>query len=159
MLGFPAAASARSSAVAPCSGSMLGGSFAVEAGSAGAGNIVYTLRLQERGTGACFVSGIPGLTLLGAHGRSLPTHRLFVGPGGSLTAVVVVVGGGTRAATLTARFSPDVPGPGEPQTRACEPTATRLRVAFSGGSLVVPVSPPTPVCEHGTLQLTAFRAA
>jgi hypothetical protein len=58
----------------------------------------------------------------------------------------------------SARFSPDVPGPGEPTTgRKCEPTAYRLRVtARGGGTTTVVVSPPTPVCEHGQLQLSAY---
>jgi len=64
-------------------------------------------------------------------------------------------------AALTARFSPDIPGPGEPQTgRACEPTATKLRVVVSGGgTLLAPISPPTPVCEHGSLQVTNLVAS
>ena len=68
---------------------------------------------------------------------------------------------GSGTATLTAGFSPDVPGPGEPISGSqCERTAYKLRVAPSGGgSVVVPISPPTPVCEHGSLQLTNFRRA
>jgi hypothetical protein len=56
-----------------------------------------------------------------------------------------------RTATATARFSPDVPGPGEPTTGPrCEPTAYLLRVRPNGGgTLKAPIRPPTPVCEHG----------
>jgi hypothetical protein len=77
---------------------------------------------------------------------------------GTLTAILVTLQPGSWA-TLTARFSPDVPGQGEPVTSgACEPTAFKLRVAPSGGgSVVVPISPVTPVCEHGSLQLTTFQ--
>jgi hypothetical protein len=143
----------------PCTGSMLGGSFKVIPGSAGAGNIVYRLRVANTGSSTCFVTGIPGLTLLDKQGRKLPTKATFGGRPGTLTAVMVPLSPGTSA-SLTARFSPDIPGPGEPALmRACEPTAYTLRVAPSGGgATVVPISPPTPVCEHGGMSITGFTA-
>jgi len=63
-----------------------------------------------------------------------------------------------RAARATARFSPDVPGPGEPvMRRQCEPTAYALRVSPSGGGrLRVAIREPTPVCEHGTMTWTVL---
>jgi hypothetical protein len=66
-----------------------------------------------------------------------------------------------KAAAETARFSPDVPGPGEGVAgRPCEPAAYKLRVTpTGGGSVVVPVKPPTSVCEHGTMTLPALSAA
>ena len=144
-------------ALSPCTGSMLTGSFKVVPGSAGAGNIVYRLKLTTTGGKSCFVTGIPGLTLLDKTGHKLPTNAKFAGKPGSLTAVMVPVAPGKYAA-LTARFSPDVPGPGEPAMGgACEKTAYKLEVAPSGGgAAVVSISPPTPVCEHGGLQLTVF---
>jgi hypothetical protein len=137
---------------------MLTGTFTAIRGSAGAGNIVYRLRVQNTGRAACFVTGLPGVTLLDAGGRRLPTKSSFVGRPGMLTAVMVPLTPGTGTATLTARFSPDIPGPGEPTVgNQCERTAYKLRVTPSGGgSVVVPISPPTPVCEHGSLQLTSF---
>ncbi len=140
-----------------CSGSMLTGTFRAIPGSAGAGNIVYRLRVQNHSSAECGVTGLPRLTLLDASGRKLPTHTRFNGMPGSLTAVLVPLSpGGT--ATLTARFSPDVPGPGEAVVgRPCEQKAYKLRVAPSGGgSVVVPIAPATPVCEHGSLQLSVF---
>lgn len=134
------------------------GSFTVVRGSAGACNIVYKLRLQNASTAACFVTGIPGLRLLARNGSSLPTH---VTPAnrGALTAVMVTLQPG-KAAKTTARFSPDVPGPGETVMHQCEPTAYKLRVSPSGGgNLVVPVTPPTPVCSHGSMTLPALSAA
>jgi hypothetical protein len=140
----------------PCTGAMLAGSFKVIPGSPGAGNIVY--RLRGAGTQACFVTGLPVVTLLDAAGHKLPTKSAFAGRPGMLTAVQVPLAPGSGTATLTARFSPDVPGPGEPVAgKQCEPTAYKLRVSPSGGGfVVVPISPPTPVCEHGSLQLTSF---
>jgi Protein of unknown function (DUF4232) len=158
LLGLAATAAGGTQLSTPCSGAMLTGSFKVIPGSPGAGNIVYRLRVKDAGRSACFVTGLPGVTLLDATGRKLPTKSSFAGRPGTLTAPVVPLAQGTGAATLTARFSPDVPGPGEPVSgRQCEPTAYKLRVTPSGGgSVVVPISPPTPVCEHGSLQLTPF---
>src|SRR5204863_522374 len=58
------------------------------------------------------------------------------------------------------RFSPDVPGPGGPTDRLCEQRACRMRVTVppGGARLVAAVAPPTPVCEHGGLQLSALVA-
>ena len=138
---------------------MLSGSFNAIPGSEGAGNIVYRLRIRNRSQATCFVSGIPKLQLLDRNGRKLPTKGIFDGPAGTLTAIVVPLAHGASA-SLTARFSPDVPGPGEPVTTPCEKTAYKLRVTPSGGGTVtVPVSPPTPACEHGTLQLRTFTGA
>jgi len=141
-----------------CTGSMLAGTFKVIPGSPGAGNIVYRLRVKDTGPAACFVTGVPKVTLLDASGKKLPTNAHFVGPPGMLTAVMVPLTPGHGSATLTARFSPDVPGPGEPVSgKQCEPTSYKLRVAATGGgTFVVPISPPTPVCEHGGLQVTSF---
>jgi len=143
--------------VLPCTGSMLSGTFSVIPGSAGAGNIVYALKLRNRSTTTCFVSGLAGLRLLGKTGRALPTRvEPAFRPG--LTAVRVVLRPGARA-KATARFSPDVPGPNEPTTgRQCEPTAYRVRVTPppGGGTLIAPVSPPTPVCSHGYMSLSAL---
>ena len=152
-------AQGRTTAAPPCKGTNLIGSFTVVRGSAGAGNIVYKLRLRNTSSAVCFVTGIPGLRLLARNGSSLPTH---VTPKnrGALTAPMVLLPPGKAAAT-TARFSPDVPGPGEGSAkRQCEPTAYKLRVTPNGGgSVVVPVTPPTPVCSHGAMVLPALSAA
>jgi hypothetical protein len=52
------------SAAAPCLASALTGSFAAVPGSAGAGNIVYRLRLTNQGDAECFVTGFPASVLL-----------------------------------------------------------------------------------------------
>jgi hypothetical protein len=143
---------------APCTGSALAGRFAVVAGSAGAGNIVYSLRLTNTSTSPCFVSGLPAVTLLGADGSPLPTTVSAAQPGQATAAKIVLQVGG--AAKADARFSPDVPGPGEQQPGRCEPTAAVLRVsAPGGGAVAAPVSPPTPVCEHGALSFSLYASA
>jgi hypothetical protein len=133
----------------PCTGAKLAGTFAGVPGSAGAGNIVYALRLRNTSSASCTVTGIPVLTLLDRHSRRLPTHPVPAHPG-ALTAVLVTLAPG-KAATATARFSPDVPGPGEPVSgRRCEPVAYTLLVRPNGGGTVrAQIRPPTPVCEHG----------
>jgi hypothetical protein len=138
---------------------MLTGTFSVIPGSAGAGNIVYALRLRNRSTRTCFVSGLAGLRLLGKTGRALATHVApAFRPG--LTAVRVDLRPGARA-KATARFTPDIPGPGEPTDGPCEPTAFHVRVAPppGGGTLIAPVAPPTMVCVHGALSLSALGPA
>jgi uncharacterized protein DUF4232 len=142
--------------VEPCTGSMLSGTFSVIRGSAGAGNIVYALTLRNRSRHACFVSGLVGLRLLGKTGRALPT-RVEPAFRAGLTAMRVVLRPGAHA-KATARFTPDVPGPNEPTGRQCEPTAYRVRVTPppGGGTLVAPVSPPTPVCVHGRMWLSVL---
>ena len=142
-----------------CTGTALTGRFAVVPNSAGAGNIVYALVLRNRSTSTCAVTGLPSLTLVGRYGKALPTHVLAVSPT-TLTAVLVRLAPG-KSARATARFSPDIPGPGEPVSgRQCERTAYRAVVhAPGGGNVTVALAPPTPVCEHGQLQFKAYQAA
>jgi len=143
----------------PCAGRALAATFSVVPGSAGAGNIVYALRLRNRSAAACFVSGLPGLQLLGRSGRALPTKVAAAFPG-ALTAVRVVVRPGGYA-SASARFSPDVPGPGEGHPgKPCEPKAYRVRVHAppGGGWTTGPITPPTSVCEHGHMSLSALVA-
>jgi hypothetical protein len=140
-----------------CGGRDLAGSFRAVPGSPGAGSITYRLRLTNTSSTACWVSGIPALRLLGAKGGALPT-KVSPAVAGQATGAKIVLRPG-RSAKADARFSPDVPGVGEGTLGACEPTAHRLRVTIGGSSLTVPVSPPTPVCEHGSLRLSLLSAA
>jgi hypothetical protein len=139
----------------PCKGGALKGSFAVVPGSAGAGNIVYALRLQNVSAAACTLTGLPQVRLVDRLHRPLPTHATAAHPG-QLTAILVRLAPEAWA-SASARFSPDVPGPGEGTIGACERTAYALRVAAPGrGTALVPVRPPTPVCEHGGMSLSAY---
>jgi hypothetical protein len=143
----------------PCAGRALSASFAVVPGSAGAGNIVYAIRLRNRSSENCFVSGLAGMQLLGRYGHALPTKAVAGFPG-ALTAVRVVLRPGGYA-SASARFSPDVPGPGEGHPgKPCEPKAYRVRVHAPPGSgwTTGAVTPPTSVCEHGHMSLSALVA-
>ena len=140
-----------------CAGLQLSGTFRVVPGSAGAGNVVYSLRLRNRSGSQCALTGLPRVQLLGRFGRRLPTQVRTARPG-ALASVLVTLRPG-QIARATARFSPDVPGPGEPRlpNGRCEPTAYGLRIAAPGGGMTtVQVRPPTPVCEHGSLQFSAY---
>lgn len=148
--------STSTSAAAACSGADLSGSFADVPGSAGAGQISYKLTLTNASSTACFVSGIPDLQLLDAQGGALPTSVSPAQPGQGTAAKIVLQPGGSAAAE--ARFSPDVPGQGEQQTGQCEPTSHELKVTVGGGSVNVPVTPPTSVCEHGSLSMSLLAA-
>lgn len=147
---------APASRVGPCTGAQLEGTFSVVRGSAGAGNISYRLVLRNISSGTCTLTGLPQARLLAKAGSPLPTHVQAAFPG-ALTAILVRLAPGRRA-YATARFSPDVPGVGEPVAgRACERTAYSLRVtAPGGGTTKARVTPATPVCEHGRLLFSAY---
>ena len=100
------------------------------------------------------MKALPKVRLLDKHGHSLPSH--VVSAGGAAHKIVIPAG---HTATADARFSPDVPGPGDHQTGKCQPTAFRARVSPrpGGGKTVVPVSPHTSVCEKGTMAFHPFK--
>jgi hypothetical protein len=155
-----ASATAANSAVAHsdamCTGAQLKGTFNVVRGSAGAGNITYKLVLRNVSTHMCTLTGLPQGRLLGKTGRALPTHVRAASPG-MLTAILVRLAPG-RTTFATARFSPDVPGTGEPAAGTkCEATAWSFRVTGQGGGTTkVKLRPPTPVCEHGRLLFSGY---
>jgi hypothetical protein len=157
VLALGAGGSALASPIAdrPCKGGALRGSFAVVPGSAGAGNIVYALRLQNVSQATCTLTGLPQVRLVDKRHEPLPTHATAAHPG-QLTAILVRIAPGGWA-SASARFSPDVPGVGEGTTGRCERTSFALRVSAPGrGMALVPVRPPTPVCEHGGMSFSAY---
>jgi Domain of unknown function (DUF4232) len=152
-----AVATTPSAASRPCTGSDLQGTFAVLRGSAGAGQISYVLTVTNSSTRDCFVSGIPGVQLLDASGAPLPTHVSAAHPGQATAAKITLAPG--DSASAEARFSPDVPGVGENQQGRCEPKAVTMRVSTIGPATVsVPISPPTSVCEQGSLRFDLFAS-
>jgi hypothetical protein len=146
------------SAAPACAGSKLGGSFAGIPGSAGAGQISYRLTVTNTSDSPCYVSGLPQLQLLDAQGGALQTSVSAAQPGQATAAKIVLQP--SAAAKSEARFSPDVPGQGEGQAgQPCEPVAHQVQVtATGGGTFVVPVKPPTSVCEHGSLRMSSYSA-
>lgn len=151
----PAPASG-ASGTARCHTSDLSASYTVVFGSAAAGSISYNLRLTNTSMHQCTIYGYAGMLLLDANHKPLPTNvqrdslvpkrLLRLNPGGS--------------AAATARFSPDVHGVGDNPGQACQPTAhyTEVTPPDETTQLVTAVSPPTSVCERGTMALSAFVA-
>jgi hypothetical protein len=150
-----------SSAATPaCTGSQLAGNFVVIPGSAGAGSISYRLNVRFASGRTCFVFGLPRIQLLSRLRQPLPTKVVPAVRRGLRTVPVVL--GPSRGAGAQARFSPDVPGVGEPVAgRSCEPTAHSMRVTLvpGGATFLAPVRPPTPVCEHGTMTVSELGRA
>lgn len=130
----------------PCKGSDLTASFDVQQGSAGAGSITYLLKLTNTSASTCAVR-LVGVQLLDAKGRDVPT---LAAPSAIPTDLAA---GASRS--YEARFSPDVAGVGDNQTGACEPVASTLRVLVGSETVDAPITPPTSVCEQGSMQ---FRA-
>jgi Protein of unknown function (DUF4232) len=153
----PTATATTTASGSPCLASSLAGAFAAVPGSAGAGQIVYRLRLTNQGDSECFLTGLPQVQLLDQSGGRVPTNVTPNHPGAT-TAVRVDLTPGS-AATADARFSPDVPGATEGNTGQCEPKAYTMRVTVGSGSVDAPITPATPVCERGTLQFDVFVAA
>ena len=153
----PATTTTGPAEAAACTGDDLAGNFSVVPGSAGAGNIVYSLHLRNTSSSPCFVSGLPAVALLDKNGSPLPTHVSAAQPGQATAARIVLQSGDTAKAD--ARFSPDVPSTGEQQIGPCEPKAYVLRVTAPGGTVAAPISPPTAVCGHGSLSFSVFSSA
>jgi len=146
-----------SSSATACTGDAMSGSFTVVPGSGAAGQISYRLRVKNDSPVACFVSGLPNVLLLDQAGKDLPTNVSPARPGQAAAARIILQPG--ASAVAEARFSPDVPGGSEQTDGPCEPKAYTLRVSFAGAPLDVPVTPPTPVCERGTLSFSLYTAA
>jgi hypothetical protein len=119
---------------------------------AGAGQRFARLTLRNRASHTCRTQGWVGLQLVRNHGQPIPTREVRVqGPSHR-----VVLAPGERAST-NLRWGA-IPGPGEPQTGACEPTAQHLRVTppdetaflrlrWKGG----------PACQSGRIEVTPLR--
>jgi hypothetical protein len=138
----------------PCAGLDLSAVFTLIPGSAGAGQIGYTLTVKNTSQAPCSLHGIPQGTLVGASGAALPTHVKAAGGGGH---VVVLPPG--ASATAVARFSPDVAGTGDSQSGLCQPAARTFQLSAAGSVAEAEVQPPTSVCQQGTLNFEPFGYA
>jgi hypothetical protein len=144
-------------ATTACTGDAMTGSFAEIPGSPGAGQISYRLLVKNASPVACFVSGLPSVQLLAQGGGDLPTNARAAQPGTATAARIVLQPG--ASASADARFSPDVNGTGDQTNGPCQPKAVTLRVALGGAPLDAAITPPTSVCERGTLSFSLFSAA
>ena len=141
-------------AAKPCSGSDLAGVFTLIPGSAGAGQIAYSLSVKNTSSAPCSLHGVPQGTLVGVSGTALPTHVKSAGGGGRQ--VVLPPG---ASATAQARFSPDVAGTGDAQSGACQPQAHSFELSAAGSVAEAEIKPPTSVCQQGTLNFEPFGYA
>jgi uncharacterized protein DUF4232 len=150
----PTTSTARLSA---CTHTQLTGTFAEVPGSAAAGQIEYLLTLQNVSGSTCWLDALPlPAKLLDASGSPLPTKEVRAEDAVQSTPPATLEPG--TAGTATVRFSPDVPGPGDSQSGLCQPRAHTLELTATGGGTVdVPVQPPTSVCERGTLNFDLLR--
>jgi hypothetical protein len=152
LLALAASASAGGADSSRCSGIQLGGTFAGVPNSAGAGNIVYRLALQNLSSSTCVLTGLPqGGVLLGKTATRLPTHIRNGFPGRAALFVRLAPG---KVAYANARFSPDVAGTGDNTAGQCEPKAYWLQLE----GINVKVAPATPVCERGTLNFSTYSS-
>jgi Protein of unknown function (DUF4232) len=121
--------------------------------TAGAGSRFATLVLTNTTRHTCTLLGYPSLRLLDRRNRPLATH--VVRDHGFTPHAVRLEPGDSARSDL--RWGA-IPGPGEPQSGACEPAPARLAVAPPGSplSLVVPWRM-GPVCEHGTIDVRPLR--
>ena len=145
------------SSATACTGDAMSSSFTVIPGSGAAGQISYRLRVKNDSPVACFVSGLPIVQLLDQAGHELPTNAQPAKPGQATATRIILQPG--DSAVAEARFSPDVPGGSEQTDGPCEPKAYALRVSLAGAPLDATITPPTPVCERGTLSFSLFTAA
>lgn len=131
-----------------CAASDLTGTFSELAGSAGAGNIVYTLHVTNASQDACTLTGVPTVTFLDANGAVMSQHADVNVPQAT---VVSLQPGGSASSQI--RFSPDV--------SPCDPgTATTLRVELPDRSTFqIKLDPPTRLCGGGSVQPANFKTA
>jgi hypothetical protein len=131
-----------------CTASDLTGTFRIVEGSAGAGNIVYTLRATNASQGACTVSGFPTIFFLDASGKVMPSKT---STNDDHIAVVTLQPGDT--ATSQVRFSPDV-------TPCDSGTATTIRTELPDQTTFdAKIDPATKLCGAGTLQPSPWAGA
>jgi len=142
--------------VTACRGDALRGVFAQIAGSQGMGHVEFTLRLTNGSSGTCAVAARPSLQLIGRGGEPLPSHVSPWPPEAAASPVALRPGTTALAAALVAV---DIPGPGDSHRKGgpCQPSAMELRVGTAGKtSTLVPVQPPTSVCQRGSILLKSL---
>jgi len=121
-------------------------------GSPGAGQRYAALVLRNTGGRRCTIHGYGGLGLVGADGHALPTTQ--VRAPSPAPATVLLVPGGTVSSQLHWSV---VPGPGDSQTSACQPTPATLRVIPPDETDALSVRWDLgPVCSRGTIEQRAY---
>ncbi|WP_194920917.1 DUF4232 domain-containing protein [Catenulispora rubra] len=135
---------------------MPSGTWRVVPGSEGGGNVVADIALRNTSGHACTVAGFPGVSLLASDEHPLMT-TVEKDDSTAVATVTVAPGAWVHAEV---RYSPNVPGPGEPSTGGCEPTTVHALVQLPGDTMWgrVTLDSPTMVCEKGRLLAKPFVA-
>jgi hypothetical protein len=133
---------------------MPSGTWKVVPDSQGAGHVAADLAFQNTSSHPCTIAGFPGVSLLASNDHPLPTN---VQKDTSLAVTTIKVAPGAWV-HAEMRYSPNVPGPGEPQSGQCEPTAVHALALLPGDSAWthITLGNPTTVCEKGELQAKPF---
>jgi hypothetical protein len=133
---------------------MPSGTWKVVPDSQGAGHVAADLAFQNTSGHTCTIAGFPGLSLLASNDHPLPTNVL---KDTSLAVTTIKVAPGAWVHSEM-RYSPNIPGPGEPQSGQCEPTAVHALALLPGDSAWthVTLGNPTTVCEKGEVQAKPF---
>lgn len=139
-----------------CGTAALSGAFTLVPGSAGAGSVVYNIKLTNTTSRSCTLYGHPGLLLLDEHGAALPTHVQW----NSKVAATRIMLAPHESASASARFSPNVAGAGDATSGQCQPTATHIKITPPDETtqLIAAVAPATSVCERGALSVSSLVA-
>jgi hypothetical protein len=138
----------------------------VVAGSQGMGHEALNITLTNISGHPCTVYGFPGLQLRiqdmeGQPGLDQTTTTTWTT--GAPKSLVTLADSGSASTTVI--FDVDVPGPGEPQSGACEPDSyylgiippnntTALTARIGGANATTGIT----VCEHGNLEALPFIA-
>lgn len=122
--------------------------------SQGAGHVAADIAFQNTSGHSCTVTGFPGVSLLASNDHPLPTNVLKDNSA-AITTVKVAPGAWVHSEM---RYSPNVPGPGEPESGQCEPTTVHALALLPGDSkwTHVTLDNPTTVCEKGEVQAKPF---
>ncbi|MBW8806016.1 MAG: DUF4232 domain-containing protein [Catenulisporales bacterium] len=136
-------------------GEMPAGTWKVVAGSEGAGHVAADISLRNTSTHSCTVAGYPAISMLASDQHPLPTNVVRFPT--AVTTVTVAPGAWIHSEV---RYSPNIPGPGEPQTGECEPMTVHALAQLPGDTAWAKVTLPTPtaVCEKGTLEAKPFAS-
>ncbi|MFL6110226.1 MAG: DUF4232 domain-containing protein [Catenulispora sp.] len=132
---------------------MPGGTWKTVPGSEGAGHVAADISLRNTSTHPCTVAGYPAVSLLASDQHPLPTNVVRFPT--AVTTVTVAPGAWVHSEV---RYSPNIPGPGEPQTGECEPMTVHALAQLPGDTAWAKVTLPAPtmVCEKGTLEAKPF---
>lgn len=150
----PSSAPTHSGGSACTTAEMPSGTWRVVPASEGAGHVAADIAFKNVSGHTCTVSGFPGVSLLASNDHPLPTNVLR-NSAVAVTTIKVAPGAWVHAEM---RYSPNVPGPGEPGTGQCEPMTVHALAQLPGDSAWAPVTldHPTTVCEKGELQVKPF---